>query len=135
MKNIINRNEIDFFEEAISDLFRPLDRKANTMRTDIKETENDYELYIDIPGFKKEEIDVELNKGYLTIKADKNQTEETTDNGYIRKERNISVCRSYYVGEKIKQDEIKAKYENGVLNLVVPKELPKKLPEYKIKID
>ena len=135
MKNIINRSEIDFFEEAISDLFRPLDKKANSMRTDIKETENAYELDIDIPGFKKEEINVELNNGYITVKADKNQKEESNNDGYVRRERNVSVCRSYYVGDKINEEEIKAKYENGVLGLTIPKQLPKKLPEHKIKID
>ena len=99
-------------------------RPTSFMKTDIKEEENDYIMDIDIPGYNKDNIEIMLKEGYLNVKASKNEEKEEKDENkkVLRKER-ISgmVERSYYVGEDIKEDDIKAKYENGVLSLVIPK--------------
>ena len=104
----------------------------NLMKTDVRETENTYELDIDLPGFKKEEIGVELKDGYLTISAAKGLDKDETDkNGkFIRQERYTGACsRSFYVGAAIQPEDIGAKYEGGVLRLSVPKNVKKPLPE------
>ena len=96
----------------------------NLMKTDIKEMDNGYELIIDLPGFKKDEISIELEKGYLTVSAAKglDKDEEDKKGKYIRKERYAGAMqRSFYVGENLTQEDIKAKYENGILRLSVPK--------------
>ena len=96
----------------------------NLMKTDIKELDNGYELEIDLPGFKKEEIHASLENGYLTISAAKglDKDEEDKKGKYIRKERYAGAMqRSFYVGENLTQEDIKAKYENGILRLSVPK--------------
>ena len=94
------------------------------MKTDVRETENSYELDVDLPGFKKDEITVDLKDGYLTIGATKGLDKDEQDkNGkYIRRERYAgSMSRSFYVGEGVTEEDIKAKYEDGILRLVVPK--------------
>ena len=96
----------------------------NIMKTDVKDTENGYEVDIDLPGFKKDEISIELEKGYLTVSAAKglDKDEEDKKGKYIRKERYAGAMqRSFYVGENLTQEDIKAKYENGILRLSVPK--------------
>ena len=96
----------------------------NMMKTDVKETETGYEVDIDLPGFKKDEINAKLDNGYLTISAAKGLDKDEQDkNGkYIRRERYAgSMSRSFYVGEGVTEDDIKAKYEDGILRLVVPK--------------
>ena len=95
------------------------------MKTDIKETDKGYELVVDLPGFTKDEVKADLENGYLTISAekglDKDEQEKETGH-YIRKERYAGACsRSFYVGEGITQEDIKAKYEDGILRLSVPK--------------
>lgn len=135
MRDII-RN--DFWEEAFGDLFRPIEKKSFGMKTDIKENDKQFELDIDVPGFKKDEINVELRDGYLTISATKSKKDEEKDEkgaNYVRRERYSSVSRSYFVGDKIAEEDIKAKYDNGVLTITIPKEEPKKPQEHKIKID
>ena len=107
----------------------------NVMKTDVRETENSYELDVDLPGFKKDEINVELKDGYVTISAAKGLDKDETDkNGkYIRQERYTGACsRSFYVGSSIQPEDISAKYEGGVLRLSVPKNVKKQLPEKKI---
>ena len=104
----------------------------NMMKTDVRETENSYELDVDLPGFKKDEINVELKDGYVTISAAKGLDKDETDkNGkYIRQERYTGACsRSFYVGTNIQPEDISAKYEGGVLRLSVPKNVKKQLPE------
>ena len=94
------------------------------MRTDVKETDGSYELDIDLPGFNKEDVSAELENGYLTISAStkNNKDEKDEDGKYIRRERFYGHCsRSFYVGEDITQEEIKAKFENGILKLSIPK--------------
>ena len=87
---------------------------SNVMKTDVRETESGYEVDIDLPGFKKDEISASLENGYLTISAE--------DGKYIRKERYAgAMSRSFFVGEDLTQEDIKAKYEDGILKLSVPK--------------
>ena len=103
----------------------------NLMKTDIKEHQDGYELEIDLPGFHKDEIQAELKDGYLTISATKqlNQDEKEKETGkYIRRERYTGSCqRSFYVGEAVTQEDIKAEFKHGILRLFVPKK--EKTPE------
>ena len=107
----------------------------NLMKTDVRETKDSYEVDVDLPGFKKEEIKMELENGYLTISAakglDKDETDKETGK-YIRRERYSGSCsRSFYVGDGVKQEDIKAKFEDGTLKLFVPKEAAKPAVEQK----
>lgn len=93
------------------------------MKTDVKERPEEYELAVDLPGFQKDEVNVGLENGYLTIRAAKGLDKDKTDKDgkYIRQERYAGVCtRSFYVGD-VKPEEIRAKYESGVLTLHIPK--------------
>ena len=104
------------------------------MKTDVRETEDSFELDVDLPGFKKDEIGVELKDGYLTISASKGLDKDESDkNGkFIRQERYTGACsRSFYVGEHVQPEDIGAKYEDGILRLSVPKNVKKALPETK----
>ena len=99
------------------------------MLTDIKESDKGYELEMDLPGFKKEEIKASVENGYLTISAAKGLDKDAEDKKgkYIRQERYAGACsRSFYVGD-VKPEDVKAKYESGVLTVLIPKEEPKKL--------
>ena len=103
----------------------------NLMKTDVRETENSYELDVDLPGFKKDEIQVELKDGYLTIGATKglDKDEQDKKGKYIRQERYVGSCsRSFYVGDVEPQD-ISAKYEDGILKLSMPKQVKRELPQ------
>lgn len=103
----------------------------NLMKTDVRETENSYELDIDLPGFKKDEVNVELKDGYLTISAAKglDKDQEDKKGKYIRQERYAGACsRSFYVGD-VAPDQVTAKYEDGILKLSVPKQDKKELPK------
>ena len=94
------------------------------MRTDVKESDEGYELDIDLPGYNKEDVQAKLKDGYLTITASVNKDNEEKDNNgrYIRRERFYGSCnRSFYVGEHIEQEDIKAKFENGILKVSIPK--------------
>lgn len=104
------------------------------MKTDVRERDNEYELAVDLPGFKKEQINIDLEKGYLTISATKGrENEEKDDSGrFIRQERFYGTTqRSFYIGENVKEEDVKAKFENGVLTLTFPKEDKKALPDRK----
>ena len=104
----------------------------NLMKTDVRETENSYELDVDLPGFKKDEVNVDLKDGYLTISAAKGVDKDEQDKAgkYIRQERYAGACsRSFYVGWDVEPDEISAKFESGILQISVPKETRK--PEVK----
>ena len=102
----------------------------NIMKTDVHELENSYEMNVDLPGFKKENIHVDLKEGYLTVRAEKGlEKEEKKEKKVIRSERYAgSMSRSFYVGD-IEPESIKCKYEDGVLTLEFPKENQPKLPE------
>lgn len=100
----------------------------NMMKTDVRETDNSYEVDIDLPGFKKDEISVELKDGYLTINAAKglDKDQKDKDGSYIRRERYAgSMTRSFFVGNGITKEEVHAKYENGILMLSLPKKAAK----------
>ena len=105
----------------------------NLMKTDIKETEGGYELEMDLPGFTKDEVKASLENGYLTISAAKglDKDEKDKESGrYIRKERYAGSCeRSFYVGEAVKQEDVKGEFKHGILKLFVPKKAPEKAVE------
>lgn len=109
--------------------------EQNIMKTDVRETDSSYELDIDLPGFKKDEVTAKLENGYLTISASKglNKDEKDKESGkYIRRERYAgAVSRSFYVGEHIQQEDIHAKFEDGILKLTVPKKDAKQVDEKK----
>ena len=108
---------------------------ANLMKTDIQEHEDGYTLEMDLPGFKKEVIQIELNNGYMTISAAKGLDEDTKDKKsgkYIRRERYTGSCqRSFYVGEDVTEEDIKAEFKHGILKLFVPKKEAKPAVEQK----
>ena len=120
----------DNFERNFFGSRNPLYGKhsKNLMKTDVKETDNGYELDIDLPGFKKDEITAHLEDGYLTVSAAKGVDKDEKDNEgrYIRRERySGSMTRSFYVGNAVTEEDIKAKYEDGILSLSIPKKDPK----------
>lgn len=122
--NLFNDDWMDFsFPDIDKELYGK--HAKNLMKTDVKEKDGNYEVAIDLPGFKKDEITAELKDGYLTISAakglDKDEKEKETGR-YIRRERYSGACeRSFYVGADVKQEDIKAHFEHGMLTLFVPK--------------
>ena len=121
--------------------FGDIDRKlygkhaSHVMKTDVHEHDDSYEVDIDLPGFKKEEIEISLENGYLSVSASKglDKDEKNKKGKLIRQERYAgSMQRSFYVGENVTQEDIKAKFEDGVLKLTVPKKEAKKLPESRL---
>ncbi len=97
-------------------------RAKNLMKTDIKEKNDEYVLEMDLPGFKKEEIQVELENGCLTIRAAKGEEQDKKSGKYIRKERYAGACeRSFYVGNDVTQQDIKGEFKHGILKLLIPK--------------
>ena len=130
-------NMFPFDEKFFTEKKDPLYGKnaSRLMKTDVRETEKTYELDIDLPGFKKDEVTAELNDGYLTVSAAKglDQDEQEKETGkYIRRERYAGACqRSYYVGEDITEEDIKAEFKHGILKLFVPKKEVKPAVEEK----
>jgi len=128
---------MDFpFEKEFFSHRNPLCGKhaRNIMKTDIRELDKSYEMDIDLPGFKKDDVSAKLENGYLTITAAKGlDKDEKNDQGvYIRRERYAGQCsRTFYVGEGVKQEDIKAKFEDGILKITVPKVEPKKVEDKK----
>ena len=129
------------FDDFMRDFTFPVSRSSRcemplqgVMKTDIRETENEYVLDIDLPGYKKEDVKAQLKDGYLNISVSREENKEEKDakDKYLRKERYTgSVSRSFYVGEDITEEDVKAKFGNGVLTLALPKEAPKKIEEPK----
>lgn len=129
----------DLFDDAFS--MRPLYDVNNAlygkhakavMKTDVKELDNGYEVAVDLPGFKKEDVKVDLKDGYLTISASKglDKNEEDNQGRYIRQERYTGQCsRSFYVGENVQPKDVHASFEDGILKLTLPKAAQQKLPE------
>ena len=130
--SIFSENIFDnFFGDDFFGEHSPLYGKhgKNLMKTDIHEKDGGYELAIDLPGFKKDEISLDIKDGYLSISAQKglDKDEEDKKGRIIRQERYAGVCsRSFYVGD-VKPEDVKAKYESGVLTITLPKDVPKKL--------
>lgn len=129
---------MDFpFEKDFFGKHNPLYGKheKNLMKTDVKEMDASYEIAIDLPGFKKDDISAKLKDGYLTISASKGLDKEEKDEesgNYIRRERYTGQCaRSFYVGEGLTEADIKAKFEDGILKLTVPKKDAKAVEENK----
>ena len=103
----------------------------NLMKTDVRETDNSYELDVDLPGFKKDEVQLDLKDGYLTISAAKglDKDQEDKKGKYIRQERYAGACsRSFFVGEGIEPRDVSAKFEDGILRVSLPKQVKKELP-------
>jgi len=128
-ENLFNDDWMDF---SFPDVDKVLYGKhaKNVMKTDVKETDNSYEVDIDLPGFKKDEINVQLDNGYLSISAAKglDKEEKNKEGKYIRKERYAgAMSRSFYVGDSLTQEDIKAKYESGILRLSIPKKEAKQV--------
>ena len=108
--------------------------KQPLMRTDVKELENEYALTIELPGYKKEDVSMKLDKGYLTVSAaTKSEKEEKDDEGkYVLRERFAGNCsRSFFIGEDIEQEDIHASFADGVLSVTIPKEAKQKVEEAK----
>ena len=134
MMMIPRRNHFDLFDEMFRDPFFE-GTESKVMKTDIKEKKDKYLIDIDLPGYEKEDIKMEISDGYLTVHASVNKEldDEKEKGKYVRKERYVEECsRSFYVGENVKEEEIKAKFKNGTLTIEVPKKDDKKeLPEKK----
>ena len=127
--SIFNDNFTDsLFDEFFNDSFWPTARMtrpaSRSMNTDIKETENNYQIEMELPGFAKEDVTADLKDGYLTIQANHSEAkdEKGENDKYLRKERYSGSCsRSFYVGENVTQEDIKAKFADGILTVLVPK--------------
>lgn len=126
-----NSNGLDIFDDVFADPFFS-EKENRIMRTDLKEKEGKYYLEIDIPGFDKEDIKIELQDGYLTISAEKDDEKEEKHVKYLKREKFSGMCsRSYYVGDNVKEEDIKANFKNGILTVEFPKEQEKKIEEKK----
>ena len=141
LPSIFGENLFDDFFSDPFEMMMPQSRNPlygkhakNLMKTDVRETENSFEVDMDLPGFKKDEVNLELKDGYLTVSADKALDKDKKDNEgrYIRQERWSGSCsRSFYVGSSVKEEDIKAAYNNGTLSLTFPKEAPQQIEEKK----
>ena len=133
MPSIFGENLLDdFFDLPFGTNFT--NANSDLMRTDIKDTDQGYEVTMNLPGVKKEDVKAELKDGYLTISASSNTSkDQKDDNGrYIRRERYSGSCsRSFYVGDQVTESEIKAKFENGTLTMLIPKKEEKPAVEDK----
>ncbi len=133
MMMIPRRNDFDLLSEMFRDPFFD-ERESRVMKTDIKEKKDKYIIDIDLPGYEKDNIKIEVEDGYLTVHATIDSNKEEKDEGkFVRKERYMGSCsRSFYVGDDVKEEDIKATFRNGILKLEVPKvEEKKELPEKK----
>ena len=140
MPSIFGENLFDeFFDDdfpmiPMRSIRNPLYGKnaKNLMKTDVRETDNTYELDVDLPGFKKDEVQLDLKDGYLTISAAKglDKDQEDKKGKYIRQERYAGACsRSFFVGEGIEPRDVSAKFEDGILRVSLPKQVKKELPK------
>ena len=143
LPSIFGENLFDDFFSDPFEMMMPQSRNPlygkhakNLMKTDVRETENSFEVDMDLPGFKKDEITAELKDGYMTISAAKglDQDEQEKDTGrYLRRERYAGACqRTFYVGEDVTEEDIKAEFKHGILKLFIPKKEAKPVePEKK----
>ena len=134
--NLFNDDWMDFsFPDIDKELYGK--HAKNLMKTDVKEKDGNYEVAIDLPGFKKDEITAELKDGYLTISAAKglDKDEKDKEGKYIRRERYAGSCqRSFYVGKDVTEEDIKASFKHGILKLTIPKKEAKPAVENKKQI-
>lgn len=133
---MIPKRNFDLFEDMFKDPFFKGENKL--MKTDIKENESSYIIDIEMPGYDKNNIKIEVEDGYLNVLASINEDKDNSEGEYLRKERYYGECsRSFYVGDNIEVEDVKANYKNGILKLTVPKkEIKKELPEKKyVQID
>ena len=122
MTNFFDNSLLDNFFSVPSDSYRTKSNTTGLMQTDIKESDTEYEIIMNLPGFKKENVKGELKDGYLVITATNAEDETDKNVKYLCRERYSGGCSSsFYVGEEITQQDIKAKFENGVLTFIVPK--------------
>ena len=143
LPTVFGENLMDVFDDFDRSFFRGFDNIDHTlygkhaqhmMKTDVKETDDSYEVDIDLPGFKKDEIHLELNNGYLTISTEKTleKDNEGKKGKMLRQERYSGVMqRSFFVGEHLTEEDIKASYDSGVLHVIIPKKDAPKAPEKK----
>ena len=143
LPTVFGENLMDVFDDFDRNFFRGfgnVDRALygkhaqHMMKTDVKETDEGYEVDVDLPGFKKDEIHLELNNGYLTISTEKSleKTSKNKKGKMLRQERYSGVMqRSFFVGEHMTEEDIKASYESGVLHIIVPKKDAPRVPERK----
>lgn len=139
LPSIYSENLFDDFFSDPFDMVMPRSLNAlygkhgkNLMKTDVRETEDTYELDIDLPGFKKDEVSIDLKDGYLTISAAKwlDKDAEDKKGKYIRQERYAGACsRSFYVGDAVEPEDVSARFEDGILTISVPKNVKKQLPK------
>ena len=123
MMLVPRNNNFDLFDDFFDDDFFTNRKERNLMKTDIVEKKDKYVLNMDLPGFEKENINISLNKGYLTVSA-KSEKEniESNEDKYIRQERSYGeASRSFYLGEDIKEEDIDAEFKNGILTINIPK--------------
>ena len=133
MMMIPRRNEFNFLEDMFKDPFFT-EHENKIMRTDIREKDNKYLIDIDLPGYEKDNIKISVEDGYLTVQATIDSNEEEKEKGkFVRRERYMGSCsRSFYVGEDVKSEDIKASFKKGILKLEVPKmDKKKELPDKK----
>lgn len=130
MMMIPRRHDFDLWDEMFRDPFFT-EGESKLMKTDIKEKKDRYLIDIDLPGYEKEGIKIEIQEGYLTVHAKVDKEDDKEKGKYVRKERYTGECsRSFYVGDNVKEEDIKAKFHNGTLTLEIPKKEDKKeLPE------
>ncbi len=138
LPTIFNSNLFDDLFSDPFDTMLPVSRELygkharSLMKTDVRETDSTYELDIDLPGFKKDEIQVQLENGYLTISASKglDKDQKDSEGRYIRRERYAGASsRSFYIGDSVRKEDITAKFEDGILRLSVPKKEHKEIPQ------
>lgn len=141
MKLVPRKNSLDlnlfsdnFFGDMFNDPFFRHNNTLNFMKTDVQEDGGNYIVDIDLPGYDKQDIKIELEKGYLTVLAQKNEMKEDIydEGNYIHKERYTGKCsRSFYIGETVTEKDVKASYKNGILKLILPKEESNKIDNTK----
>ena len=143
LPSVFGENLMDVFDDFDRNFFRGFERPEHMlycknaqhmMKTDVKETDEGYEVDVDLPGFSKDEIKLELQNGYLTIATEKavENKKEHKHGQSLRQERySGTMQRSFYVGDSVTEEDIKAKYENGVLSLTIPKKEQQKVSEKK----
>lgn len=116
------KSTFGYLDDLFRDTVNGVAPKHTSMKTDIKETERDYSIIVDLPGYNKEDIKVDVNDGYITIEATINNEVNEEEENYVRRERySGTASRSFYVGDDITTEDVKANFRNGVLTLVVPK--------------